>query len=137
MKTVILILSIAAVVAKLPNLLAQAPPNDQFQNRIVLSGTNVTVSGWNTNATKQTGEPNHAGNAGGASVWWSWTAPAVGDVTIDTIGSNFDTILGVYTGTSVSALTFVASNDDGGGNLTSKVTFTAIGGTTYAIAVDG
>ena len=46
-------------------------------------------------------------------------------------------MLGVYTGNSVSALTLIASDDDGGGNLTSKVVFIAISGTAYQIAADG
>ena len=45
--------------------------------------------------------------------------------------------MGVYTGSSVSSLTTVASDDDSGGNYTSKVTFNAVAGTTYQIAVDG
>ena len=89
------------------------------------------------NATKEAGEPNRAGNIGGKSVWWAWTATSAGTVQVDTIGSNFDTTLGVYTGGNVSSLTPVVSDDDGGSNRTSKVTFTAIAGTTYQIAVDG
>ena len=71
------------------------------------------------------------------SVWWSWVAPASGPVTISTVGSTFDTLLGVYTGTNVATLTLVASDDDSGGNTTSLVTFNATAGTEYAIAVDG
>ncbi|HEY3323061.1 MAG TPA: PKD domain-containing protein [Planctomycetota bacterium] len=115
----------------------QAPPNDNFVNRIVLSGSSVYTTGSNVLATKESGEPNHGGSAGGASVWWSWTAPASGTVTISTAGSNFDTLLGVYTGTSVSALTKIAGNDDFGSLYTSQVTFSAVAGTTYQIAVDG
>ena len=60
-------------------------------------------------------------------------------MTIDTAGSNFDTLLSVYTGSSVSALTSVASNDDdwAAGLTTSKVTFAVTAGTVYQIAVDG
>jgi hypothetical protein len=117
--------------------LAQFPANDQFSNRIALSGTNIVVTGSNKKATKQTGEPNHAGNVGGASVWWSWTAPTNGDVVITTDGSDFDTLLGIYIGSSVSALSVVASNDDHSVLDTSRVRFQAIGGTEYEIAVDG
>ena len=53
-----------------------APANDNFANAIVLTGNTLTTSGSNVAATKEAGEPNHAGNSGGASVWWSWTAPA-------------------------------------------------------------
>jgi hypothetical protein len=121
------------------NPASNAPTNDNFANATVLSGSTITMTGTNANATKEPGEPNHAGNAGGKSVWYQWTAPSAGTVTIDTHGSTFDTLLGVYTGTSVSALTTVASNDDdpAGGTTTSKVTFAATAGTTYRIAVDG
>src|SRR5437667_4729521 len=114
------------------------PPNDAFANGQSLSGSTGSVSGSNVNATKETGEPNHAGNSGGHSVWYRWTAPANTPVTIDTIGSSFDTLLGVYTGSSVSTLTTIASNDDiDGPNQPSRVSFTPVAGTTYQIAVDG
>ncbi|MGD0384150.1 MAG: hypothetical protein ABSA77_11550 [Thermoguttaceae bacterium] len=120
------------------NLSLVTPPvNDNFANRTPITGTLATITATNVGATKESGEPNHAGNAGGKSVWWTWTAPSAGSVLIDTIGSNFDTILGVYTGSSVSTLTTVASDDDSGGNLTSLVTFNVVSGTSYQIAVDG
>src|SRR5262245_62081586 len=93
-----------------------APANDNFANRLLLTGTNVNTTGANVDATKEPGEPNHANRAGGKSVWWRWTAPGNGEVMVDTIGSSFDTLLGVYTGTSVSNLTMVAGNDDYDGN---------------------
>jgi hypothetical protein len=111
--------------------------NDMFANAQSISGTNGAASGNTTYATKESGEPNHAGNAGGASIWYRWTAPADGTATIDTSGSSFDTLLGIYTGGAVNALTTVASNDDAPGVKTSKVSFPAVGGTTYQIAVDG
>ena len=76
------------------------PPNDNFANSTAISGSVITKTGTNVNATKESGEPNHAGNTGGKSVWWSWTAPGSGRVTITTAGSAFDTILGVYKGLS-------------------------------------
>ena len=113
------------------------PANNDFADRITVSGSNVTTTGNNTGADKEPGEPNHA-RPGGASVWWSWTAPANGSVTIDTVGSNYDTMLGVYTGTAVNALTTIGVNDDAPGlGLLSRVQFTASAGVTYQIAVDG
>jgi hypothetical protein len=56
---------------------------------------------------------------------------------VSTEGSDFDTTLGVYTGSTVNALTLVAGNDDFGPGLTSSVTFNAVAGNTYQIAVDG
>jgi len=116
---------------------AAAPANDMFANAQAISGTSGSATGSTTYATKEPGEPNHAGNPGGASIWYSWTASATGTATIDTSGSNFDTLLGIYTGSAVNALTTVASNDDAPGVTTSKTSFAAMAGTTYQIAVDG
>ncbi len=115
------------------------PANDNFASATGLTGSTVTTTGTNSNGTKEVGEPNHGGNTGGRSVWYAWTAPTSGTVTLDTKGSNFDTTLGVYTGNSVSTLTTIASNDDDyvNGLTTSKVTFNVTAGTTYYFAVDG
>jgi len=114
------------------------PPNDSFANRITLTGPSITLTASNKGATKEAGEPNHGGNIGGKSIWYTWTAPTSGKLTIDTAGSNFDTLLGVYTGTSVSALTLAASNDDVSSlDHTSYLSFNAIAGQTYHIRIDG
>ncbi|MCY2924072.1 MAG: hypothetical protein NT031_01295, partial [Planctomycetota bacterium] len=118
---------------------AAAPLNDNFAAATVLTGTAASATESTTGATRESGEPYPAGNVGGKSVWYSWTAPASGTVTVNTSGSNYDTLLAVYTGSSVSGLTAVASNDDAvpGYVLTSSVTFAAVKGTVYHIAVDG
>src|SRR5262245_26908427 len=124
------------------------PANDNFANAWTLTGTAITTNGNSgqtqagiPNATKEAGEPNHAGLPGGRSVWFNWTAPTNGQSRIDTIGSGFNTLLGVYTGTAVNALTLVAANDNisegFGGNNASRVEFSAVAGTTYRIAIDG
>jgi hypothetical protein len=116
---------------------ANAPSNDMFASPTAISGSSGSVTGSNAFATKETGEPPHAGKDGGASVWFRWTPASSGAVTFTTAGSSFDTLLAVYTGSSVGALTEVASNDDVPEVTTSQVTFTAVAGTTYRIAVDG
>ena len=117
--------------------LVVSPTNDNFAGRTVLTGAPINQTASNVGATKEASEPAHAGNAGGRSLWWSWTAPANGPVTVSLAGSSFDTTQGVYTGTAVTVLTMVAQNDDYDGNLYSRVTFTATAGVTYQIAVDG
>jgi hypothetical protein len=122
------------------NLHQAAPPaNDDFANAIALaSSSTVSQSGSNDGATLQSGEEDTvAGFAAGSSVWYSWTAPANGDVAIDTATSNFDTLVGVYTGSAVGALTTVTSNDDAKFPPTSLVRFSATSGTVYRIRVDG
>jgi hypothetical protein len=120
-----------------------APANDNFANAHALVGCTGSVNGTNISATHEGGEPTHdPGNSpGGGSAWYSWQAPSTGSVTMNTTGSgtNYDTVLAVYTGNSVNALTLVNSNDDidTGVVTTSSVTFNATAGTVYRIAVDG
>ena len=64
-------------------------------------------------------------------------APASGEATIDTFGSNYDTYLTVWIGSPVGDLTEVARNDDADDVLQSKVEFNVVAGTMYQIAVDG
>jgi uncharacterized repeat protein (TIGR01451 family) len=117
---------------------ASAPSNDNFANAQLVTDTHgsFSVSGTNVEATTETGEPLAFSNEG-TTVWYQWKASADGTMQVDTIGSSFDTQLGVYTGTDMSSLTQIAKDDDGGGNLTSLVTFTAQKGTTYSIQVGG
>jgi len=113
--------------------------SDFFATCASLSGPSGSHADDNTYATKEPGEPNHAGNPGGKSLWYCWTAPTNAPVTFNTLGSTFDTLLAVYTGDTVSNLSTVACNDDIAGwtNRQSSVTFTPISGMTYHIAVDG
>ena len=113
------------------------PPNDDFVEAEDLVGPVGGVAGTSAGATKQVGEPAHAGDPGGSSVWYRWLAPATGLVDFSTAGSGFDTLLAAYTGSAVNALTAVAGNDDDGGSPTSAISFHAVAGTTYSIAVDG
>jgi len=112
------------------------PLNDNFASRVALSGTSANAIGFNYTATSETGEPDFGIGASDRSVWWKWTPSVTANVTIDTAGSDFDTFLGVATGSAVNALTPVASNDDTGGTFQSSVTFHAIAGTEYQIKVD-
>ncbi|MBA3936780.1 MAG: endonuclease/exonuclease/phosphatase family protein [Planctomycetes bacterium] len=113
------------------------PANDAFADRIALGGVTGSTQGWNLAATKETGEPKHAGNAGGASVWWTWTAPVDGIVTFDTASSSFDTLLAIYTGSAVNALTLKVQDNDVGTVKQARAGFAASAGTVYQIAVDG
>lgn len=122
------------------NYLVLGPVNDFFAQATPLSGTSGIVLGSSTNATKELGEPDHAGNPGGASVWWSFQPPTDGVLTLNTSGSTFDTLLGLYTGTNVASLTTIADNDDayagapGGYSLINQAVRSNV---VYDIAVDG
>ena len=114
------------------------PANDSFAAAVATSTATWTLTGNNTDGTSETSEPAHAGNSAAKSVWWAFRAPSSGICTLRTLGSAFDTVLAVYTGTSVGALTAVASNDNSSSTvLDSTVSFSAVKGTIYRIAVDG
>ncbi|MCL4786835.1 MAG: hypothetical protein KJ070_08585 [Verrucomicrobia bacterium] len=115
------------------------PPNDNFVNRTLLTGTNAISAGTTVGATVETGEPYHAGWYRNHSVWWSWQAPKSGAVTVTATGTDYSyLVMGVYTGSAVSSLSYVASGVYGGRPYNScNVSFSATSGTTYAIAVDG
>jgi len=63
---------------------AQTPPNDDFRDAIPILAEETTLTGSNIKATKEPGEPDHAGNSGGKSVWWYWQAPARGYLRLST-----------------------------------------------------
>jgi hypothetical protein len=124
-------------------ILRERPENDDFEDAVTLSSaTHVDYSEQTGEATKQAGEPDHAGNGGGRSVWFTWTAPESATFELNTCGSVFDTLLGVYTGASLFDLTQVASNDNANGptcpdDERSELSFEATAGVTYHFAVDG
>jgi hypothetical protein len=117
----------------------QDPVNDHFVNAIELTNTTGSVTWSSLRATKESGEPLHAGNEGGSSIWGRWTAPADGAIALNTAGSAFDTLLGVYIGDRVNALTNVAFSDDDAttGATSSLISLAVHTGVTYHIAVDG
>jgi len=110
-----------------------------FSTPQVLSGDWGAVTNDNTGVVPDAGNPGIAGNYPNAPLWYAWTAPADGEVSLDTIGSlvlatnaipvftnsfpfyfyvtnvavvKLDTVLGVYTGDNVAQLTQIAANDD-------------------------
>ncbi len=114
------------------------PENDNFANATRISGATGSTSGSNVGATYETGEPLKSFRSVATNtVWWVWTAPSSGKATFSTTNTTFDTVMGVYTGTTVSRLTTIKEDDDGGPSNTSVCTFDATSGTTYYIAVSG
>ncbi len=116
--------------------------SDSFASRQLLTGTSEFITGSNTIATVEPYEPKHAGKIGGHSVWISWLAPDSGLVTLNTVGSTFDTLLAVYAlepgnDPPLERLQEIAANDDNGTAKTSLVQFGAQPGQEYEIAIDG
>ena len=118
-----------------------APPNDNFASAQVITGCSGSVTGTNVGATREAREPNHSpdGRGGIHSIWYQWQAPASGMVTINTVGSSYDTVLAAYMENSIVSFSVGFKNDDIdlGLNRNSQLVFPVTAGLTYRIAVDG
>lgn len=116
---------------------SQAPPaNDDFADSETLVGMSVSTPAGNWGATKESGEPDHRGNKGGASVWFSWTAPRTEGASVQACGGpvGIESMVAVYTGNAVNALNPVSPIESWSD---CHVAFMAFAGVTYRIAVDG
>ena len=106
-------------------------------NLNLTGGAYGSVTTNNTGVSRDAKAPNIAGFAAHAPLWYKWTPSVDGEMELDTIGSvgfvyvtniviikgvtnnviitnsiPLDTVLGVFTGTSLSNLNQVAANDD-------------------------
>lgn len=85
--------------------LLDRPGNDNILSRSNLgSPSTFLVNNSVLKATAETGEPSLAGTPPTRSVWYSWTAPSSGSLSLDTGGTDFGNVLGIYTGSSFSNL---------------------------------
>jgi hypothetical protein len=104
------------------------------------SGTQVFSS---VGSTREDGEPATCGVVGAATSWYALVAEADGPISVNTVGSNFDTVIAVYTDTGEGPGLFdglrpVTCNDNASATVTtSAVQFCARAGTVYFIQVDG
>ena len=117
---------------------AAPPANDACGAPVVIAAAPFTDSRDTIGATTAAGDP--ASTCGesqhSASVWYHFTSPASGSVTVDTFGSDYDTVLAVYSG-SCAVPVEVACNDDDTEPPQSRIEFAATGGVAYLIAVTG
>lgn len=68
--------------------------NDHYSDRTQLAGAYVFDYGYNYNATED--DEGYYIGPDSQNVWWTWTAPASGQVAFRTAGSDFDTVLAVF-----------------------------------------
>ena len=116
---------------------------DYFTNRLTYTSIVGDLTGDNSTATIEVGEPKQVGKTGGHSLWISWVAPTNGVVKFQTEGSTFDTLLSAYYFNSTNDSTFdklveVARADDSEGfGFESEIEFGVLAGQRYEIGVDG
>jgi hypothetical protein len=128
------------------------PTNDAFETArgFVMTGPWVRVTGTLVGAQAQTGEQatiteTARSNPASNTVWYSFTPTLYGLFFLSTLTSlQEDTVISVWTGSDVSSLTQIASNDQVIGasalgnteQAHSRLFFTSLGETTYFISVD-
>jgi hypothetical protein len=117
-----MVLALLALALGLPSsALAAAPFNDDFDypTAITTSPATTTMSEETFNAANDvTQDPNVCGygNPGVHTVWYTFMPTANGTVSVTTVGSGFDTILAIWTGTRGN-LQSLGCNDDNAGGL--------------------
>ncbi len=117
-----------------------APSNDEIENAILFDQPTHLVRLNTLAATHALDDPSFPcaikeARPGSASVWYKFVPSADAHVTINTVTSTYDTLLGIWTGTR-GALTNLACDDDGGGNFTSLLTRVHVQqGVTYYVEV--
>jgi hypothetical protein len=113
-----------------------APANDAFGAAMALSLPGRT-SGNSEHATAQLDEPRACGMED-ATVWFAVTPDRAGNLFVSSAGSDFDTVLAIYTGSTFEDLARITCNDDASFDTkTSELRVPASAGTTYLIQLSG
>ena len=107
--------------------------NDDFSHRQVLAGSQLSVEGDNSYASEEPGQPSLSGAQTGRSVWYAWTAPAGGLLSLSLSSLGDAPTLGLFQGTQLDALMPVPNTSSAPLNWVSRVR----AGQTYAIEIDG
>jgi len=133
----------------MPNALGSingfSPDNDECGNARTVNSFNYTNSSNSFNATNRAAEPNETCGADtSATVYWKFASTAFGTASINTTGSDYDTVLSVFSGCGFFvnlgggpiyiAPTQLACNDDFNG-LQSSLSVAMTPGASYTIKV--
>lgn len=124
----------------IPDVAPVTPANDDFVDAAYMNGFVGMDMSTNTFATTEIGEPAHGDSGPYHSVWWKWTAPGSNMyVDVATGDTGVDTVLAMYTGTTVQTLTKMAWNDDDETtfDVWSRITTNIVSDETFYFAVDG
>ncbi|MFI9811726.1 PKD domain-containing protein [Saccharothrix variisporea] len=123
----------AALISSLATGVAHASPptNDDFDQAIEVV-TPFTATQSVDEATEAADDPGYCGTT--KSVWFTYTAPASGTVTVSTAGSNYDTTLSAFSGTRGSLLP-IGCDDDSAGGLQSRLSVHVAAGVRYHFKV--
>ncbi len=122
----------------LPSAQADPPWNDQQQAFAYVTSNQFHVTVDTTEATLDPGEPRACGGHIGNTVWYSFTPLEYGSVVLNTFGSSFDTVMGVYIGYDYEIdFQYVTCNDDAPGSAQSRLEFAMIPNKVYQFQLGG
>ena len=121
-----------------------APAHDDFNDAELINSLPFTDNTSTDGATTEAGEDTDPAmcslvNNGtiGSTVWYEFDPDHDVEVTVETLGSDFDTVVAAWSGTSLGSLSPVGCNDDSGGTTQSSLTFDASSGQTYYLQIGG
>ncbi len=113
------------------------PANDDFINAIVIDSLPYQNKQSTLEGTVNNNEPVPACGVGvGRTVWYVYTATSNENIRIQTDGTDFDTVLAVWTYNGIN-FTAVDCDNDSGESTRSRLDIAATSGTTYYIQVGG
>ncbi len=111
-----------------------APDNDDFSQPVEITPLPFNHTMNTTNATVAADDPTLCtGTRGGATVWYRLVAPSSGELIVNTLGSNYDTVLAVFSGARGALIPLACSDDYAG--LQSQVWLNVTAGETYYVEV--
>ena len=120
---------------------AAAPTNNTFAGATIFTTIPYTSAINTLEATADVTDPQVNASCDGkllakgkATVWYRYTPATTGPLSLDTIGSDYDTYLAIWTG-NANNLTYVACDDDNNAGFQSQLAFIAFAGVTYYIEV--
>lgn len=109
------------------------PTNDNLADAETIGAISERHAGTTRGATVETDEPLCQG--GRPTIWYRYTATEDGPLVVSTAGSEIDTTVAVFNGTSYADLNELACNDEAALTSTSRASFNATAGETYLIQV--
>jgi hypothetical protein len=110
---------------------AAPPPNDAFAARTTIAALPYTDTQSTLEATEEPGEPSTDCGPMGKTIWYQFTPGSDMVLSASMSGSDFDTLLAVWTGPSLGSLSEVGCADFG------SVVFAAQAGTPYLLQAGG
>ena len=115
-----------------------APSNDLCENAtaVVDAGVYLFSNGCATASAGLGLTGCGAAADAGRDVWYTFTAPGDGDLTVNTFGSNFDTVLVAYDGCPIAGQAAIACSDDAQG-VQSRITIPVVSGQQYLLRAGG